>query len=110
MSSIIYFVSKRGENYVREFLLALPKKVAAKLVQQIKYLSIQGPMARFPYVRFLRDGIYELRGTFARLEPRIFYFFCGDKIVLTHGILKKTRTVPPEEIDRAKAIRSEYLN
>lgn len=109
MYRIIYFTSRRGEVYVREFLLALPEKVAAKLIERIGYLEAHGPKARFPYASPLKDKIYELRGTFGHYEPRILYFFQGNAAVLTHGFLKKTRAVPQEEIDRAKTIRAEHL-
>jgi len=68
-----------------------------------------GPLAKPQYVSSLGDKIYELRVTFAHYEPRVLYFFNNRDIVLTHGFLKKTRTVPREEIERAKGIRSEYL-
>jgi phage-related protein len=109
MYKIIYFVSGRGENFVRDFILSLPEKVGCKVAQHIKYLSIMGPLAKPQYVSSLGDKIYELRVTFAHYEPRVLYFFSNRDIVLTHGFLKKTRAVPREEIERAKRIRSEYL-
>lgn len=109
MYKTVYFVSRRGENFVRDFILSLPEKVGCKVAEHIKYLSIMGPLAKPQYVSSLGDKIYELRVTFAHYEPRVLYFFSDRDIVLTHGFLKKTRSVPREEIDRAKRIRSEYL-
>ena len=109
MYKVIYFVSRRGENFVKYFILSLPEKVGCKVAEHIKYLSIMGPLAKPQYVSSLGDKIYELRVTFAHYEPRVLYFFNNRDIVLTHGFLKKTRVVPREEIERAKRIRSEYL-
>lgn len=109
MYKVIYFVSRRGENFVRDFILSLPEKVGRKVAEHIKYLSLTGPLAKPQYVSSLGDKIYELRVTFAHYEPRVLYFFNNRDIVLTHGFLKKTRTVPREEIERAIRIRSEYL-
>jgi len=109
MYKVIYFVSRRGENFVRGFILSLPEKVGCKVAAHIKYLSLMGPLAKPQYVSSLGDKIYELRVTFAHYEPRILYFFNNRDIVLTHGFLKKTRAVPREEIERARRIRSEYL-
>lgn len=103
-------MSQRGEIFVRDFILSLPEKVGSKVAEHIKYLSLTGPLAKPPYVGFLRDKIYELRVTFGHFEPRILYFFNKHDIVLTHGFLKKTPAVPPEEINRAISIRKEYLS
>lgn len=110
MYKVIYAMSQWGEIFVRDFILSLPEKVGSKVAEHIKYLSLTGPLAKPPYVGFLRDKIYELRVTFGHLEPRILYFFNKHDIVLTHGFLKKTPAVPPEEINRAIAIRKEYLS
>ncbi|MEI7528697.1 MAG: type II toxin-antitoxin system RelE/ParE family toxin [Elusimicrobiota bacterium] len=108
MYKVIYFVSRRGENFVRDFILSLPGKVGCKVAEHIKYLSLTGPLAKSQYVSYLQDKIFELRVTFAHYEPRVLYFFSGSNIVLTHGFLKKTRAVPQAEIDRAKTIRNEF--
>jgi phage-related protein len=40
----------------------------------------------------------------------VFYFFFeGDRAILTHGIAKTTGKVPESEIDRAVAYRMDYL-
>jgi len=50
---------------------------------------------------YLRDGIYELRIMYKRIQYRVLYFFHGSSIiVLSHG-LKKTDLVPRIEIDKA---------
>ena len=49
----------------------------------------------------MRDGIYDLRVGFRRINYRILYFFHGRQaVVVSHAIVKK-RVVPPKEIDRA---------
>ena len=110
MYKVIYYVSRRGENFVRDFIFSLPEKAGSKVAEHIKYLSVMGPLAKPQYVSMLRDKIYELRVTFAHYEPRVLYFFNSGCIVLTHGFLKKTRAVPQEEIERAKHIRLDFLS
>jgi|APDee1175537692_1029409.scaffolds.fasta_scaffold30076_1 phage-related protein len=109
MFRVIYYVSRRGENYTGDFVRSLPRKVGKKTAEHVGYLSITGPLAKPQYVSYLEDRIFELRITFGHLEPRILYFFDGRDIVLTHGFLKKTRAVPPGEIERAKRIRADYM-
>ena len=109
MYRVIYYVSRRGENYAGDFIRGLQRKAGEKVAEQIGYLTIAGPLAKPQYVSYLCDRIFELRVTFGHLEPRVLYFFDGHDIVLTHGFLKKTRAVPSREIERAKRIRADYL-
>lgn len=39
----------------------------------------------------------------------MLYFFSGKIIVVTHGFLKKSSKVPPEEIERAKRSMNDYM-
>ncbi|MEE3452987.1 type II toxin-antitoxin system RelE/ParE family toxin [Dialister sp.] len=39
----------------------------------------------------------------------LYFFFIGRRIVLTNGFVKKTQKTPPEEIERAKRCRADYL-
>ena len=58
----------------------------------------------------LEDGIFELRAQSGSDITRVLYFFfVGRKIILTNGFVKKTPQTPPEELDRAKQYRSDYL-
>ncbi|SRR3989339_946679 len=109
MYRIRHFVSVRGEDHVDAFTGSLPKRIQGKILGRIGYLACYGPRAKPPYVKFLRDKIYELRLSFGNLEIRYLYFYDGDNIVLTHGFLKKTDAVPEREIERAINMRTEYF-
>ena len=39
----------------------------------------------------------------------LYFFFVGNKIIITHSFRKKTQKTPPEEIERAKEYRKDYL-
>ena len=43
------------------------------------------------------------------ISHMIYFFFIGDRAVLTHGFIKKTQKTPPREIERAKKIRDDYI-
>jgi len=49
------------------------------------------------------DKLFEIKD----FQIRMPCFRDGDVMVITHGFLKKRDAVPPEEIERAKRIRSE---
>jgi len=51
----------------------------------------------------------ELRISVSKEEARIFYFFTiGNRIILTHGFIKKTQKTPPKEIEKALAYKADY--
>ena len=64
-------------------------------------LESEGHELRRPIADLLRDGIYELRPSFAGVHYRILYFFHGNHaVVVSHGLTKR-REVPRVEIERA---------
>ncbi len=66
---------------------------------------------KIPYhcIKYLRDGVYELRVTYGNNELRIFFIYDGDTIViLLNGFKKKTQKTPPQEINKAIKLRKEY--
>lgn len=79
-------------------------------VRGLERLELLGPELRRPHVDYLRDDISELRVQTPSGRLRVFYFFFDRrKIVMTHGIRKKASQVPPAEVDRAIAYRTDYL-
>ena len=84
-----------------EWLDGLSPKARVKCLVRLKRLEDLGHELRRPEADFLRDGIYELRVSYQRVQYRMLYFFHGRKIVVvTHGIVKE-REVPGQDIERA---------
>lgn len=102
MYTIKFYVTARGESPFAAFLDSAQPKVKAKFLNLLDLLSRLGPDLKRPYADSLRDGVRELRVRFGNNQYRALYFFImGKTIVITHGILKNSERVPPEEIDRA---------
>lgn len=40
----------------------------------------------------------------------LYFFFVGNKAILTNGFVKKTQKTPEAEKDKAKKYRAEYLS
>jgi phage-related protein len=60
--------------------------------------------------KHLEDGIFELRTYLRDKIARTLYFYQkGAKIIITHGFIKKTEKTPRKEIEKAKALREQYL-
>jgi phage-related protein len=61
------------------------------------------------FVRFIRDGVYELRAEYESNIYRIFFIFDGGNIVvLFNGFQKKMQKTPENEIKRAIQLKDEY--
>lgn len=109
MFEIQFYCSKRGECPFQSFVQSTEPRVKAKFIKILDILEEHGPNLKRPYADFLRAGIYELRVRFGTNRYRAFYYYVVDKrIVITHGIVKKTDEVPPSEIEKALRYREDF--
>lgn len=93
-----------GESPVEDFVNALPTKVRARVRAHLTHLEAVGNRAAAPISEAVGEGLFALRVSVGRHEVRILYaFFPGQRIVLLHGFLKKTRTIPLRELETARA-------
>ena len=107
---IIFYDKADGTKPAEDFIYGLDEGMQAKMFRTIDMLEVLGPELRRPYSAPLGEGIFELRAQFGGDISRVLYFFIvNGRAVLTHGFTKKTRKTPPEEIERAKRYRAEYL-
>jgi len=61
------------------------------------------------FVRFIREGIYELRAEHNGNIYRAFFIFDeGNVVMLFNGFQKKTQKTPESEIHKAIQIKKEY--
>lgn len=96
------------ENYYKDFFDTLDKGTQEKILYGLLLLKTQD---RIPtkFVKFLRDGLYELRIEWQGNIYRIF--FCYDKgniVILFNGFQKKTQKTPEIEIKKAIKLKKEY--
>ena len=109
MFEIEFYSLPNGRKPVEDFMDSLPAKLRSKAIDSIKILRQYGNQLREPYSKPVGDGIFELRIKFASDISRIFYFFfIGNKIVLTNAYIKKTPKAPPGEIKLAKKYKADY--
>ncbi len=106
---VVFFRDSDASVPIKDWLDTLPKKVRAKCIDKIERLQALGHELRRPEADYLRDGIYELRPRFRNVRYRILYFFHGNiAAVISHGISKKTQTLPPVEIERAIRRKNQF--
>ena len=107
---IDFYTMLSGEEPAKEFLLSLSPKMRAKMFRTIDLLAQNGNALREPYSKPLRDGIMELRAKVGSDISRVLYFFVvGQRVILTHGFIKKTNKTPKAEIERAISYRQDFL-
>ena len=104
---VVLFMEDDSTVPLYEWLDKQPEKVQVKLMERVERLEEKGYEMRRPLADILRDKIYELRVGFNSKHYRILYFFCLDRAVLSHGLLKE-RIVPNKEIDLAIKRREKY--
>lgn len=73
------------------------------------YLFGEHPEEKFS-VKYVSDSIFELRTKQSSGLTRIFYFFYhGNRIILTNGHIKKSQNLNEKEFEKAKRYRDIYL-
>lgn len=95
-------------GYFEAFIGNLPERV----VQKIDYgLALLRTMDRLPskHMKYIEEGLFELRTEFEGNIYRTFFIFDGNEIVvLFNGFQKKGQKTPKKEIEKAKRIKKEY--
>lgn len=107
---VIFYETENGQKPVEDFLLSLNTKMRTKMVQMMEILEDKGLALRDPYTKPLGDGIFELRCKLASdISRALFFFYIGQKIIVTNGFIKKTMKTPQKEIRLAQERRADYI-
>lgn len=109
MFEVEFYDTSEGQCPVQEFLDSLEPKIKAKTLRTIDLLETNGPKLREPYSSSMGDGIFELRTKQGSNITRVFYFFfVGQKAILTNGFVKKTQKTSKADLDLARKYKSDY--
>ncbi|WP_368501552.1 type II toxin-antitoxin system RelE/ParE family toxin [Phascolarctobacterium sp.] len=109
MFDVDFYRLENGEAPVEIFLDSLNIKMRNKALDSLLLLEEFGNTLREPHSKHIESGIFELRIKFASDISRIFYFFyVGNKIILTNGFIKKTSKTPKSELNLAKKYKADY--
>lgn len=110
--TVRFYRTVDGKCPVQEFLDALPGKAAQKVAWVLKLLEDLDIVPATYFKKLVNtEEIWECRVQFGSNAYRLFCFFVDNSIVvLTHGFSKKSQKTPRQEIERAEALRRDYLS
>ena len=92
-------------GYFERFIETLSAKELLKLHYIISLLETED----VKFIKFIRDGLYELRMEYNSNIYRVFFIFDdGQVVVLFNGFQKKTQKTPSGEIEKALKIKEAY--
>lgn len=109
MYEVEFYEDEKERCPTAGLLNGLSIKIRAKVAKWIDLLKKEGPNLPRPYADIVRGKIRELRVSFGSNAYRFLYFFFGNKIIITHGFLKKTDEIPEEEIEKAERYMEDFL-
>lgn len=103
-----FFATGAGNEPVREWLKSLPVEERKQIGSDILAVQWAWPVGK-PLVDSLGGGLWEIRSSLGNRIARTFFIIENQEIILLHGLVKKTRTAPKQEIELARKRRAEYL-
>ena len=96
------------KHYFWDFIGTLSKEECRKIQRALDLLKVEDKIPRH-FIKFIRDGVYELRVNYGNNEFRIFFIYDGDTVVvLFNAFRKKTQKTPDNEIRKAIRLKEEY--
>ena len=96
------------KKYFVEFLSTLKDNEVKKIIYVIDMLKIRQRVSS-KYVKYIKDGLFELRAECDGNIFRVFFIFDeGNIVLLLNGFRKKTEKTPKQEIEKALKLKKEY--
>lgn len=92
-----FFETSRGDYPVQDFIDKQDKNTQSRIALSIGLLASQGPFLKPPYIKKLRNNLYELRIS-GKIAIRIFYTIQNNEYYLLHAFKKKSQKTPVREL------------
>ena len=99
----IFYRTEAGSEPLLSWLKAMDPKDRRLIGEDIKTVEFGWPVG-MPTCRPMGDGLYEVRTRLpgGRMVRVFFYIDRKQRMVLLHGIVKKTRATPDADLDLAR--------
>jgi len=106
---VIFFRTDAGNEPVRDWLLELTTNDKKTIGADILAVQWAWPVGK-PLVDSLGGGLWEVRSNLGNRIARVFFIIVDEEIILLHGIIKKSRTAPKQDLDLARKRQLLYVN
>ena len=102
---VLFFRTQFGREPVRDWLLELDRQDRKVIGEDIKLVQFRWPLG-MPLVRKLEPDLWEVRSHLdgGRIA-RVFFTVSGVEMALLHGIVKKSRKTPRQDLELARQRR-----
>lgn len=96
------------KDYFLKFYRALEAGTQKKIDYVLDVLKMQDRVSE-KFVKYIKDGIYEIRASHNGNIYRAFFIFDeGNIVMLFNGFQKKSQKTPSKEIAKALELKKEY--
>jgi phage-related protein len=96
------------KSYYKDFMASLSREEQLKIRRVLALFETQDLIPHH-YIKYVGNGIFELRITLPTRETRIFFIYDGETlVVLFNCFVKKTEKTPKKEIEKANKLKREY--
>ena len=96
------------KDYFLKFYRALEAGAQKKIDYVLDVLKMQDRVSE-KFVKYIKDGIYEIRASHNGNIYRAFFIFDeGNIVMLFNGFQKKSQKTPSKEIAKALELKKEY--
>jgi phage-related protein len=105
----IFYRTEAGNEPVREWLKAMTAEDRRRIGEDAKSVEFGWPLG-MPVCKALGGGLHEVRTDLSgnRTARVFFYIDRFQRLVVLHGIVKKTRKTPPEDLALARANKRKH--
>ncbi len=106
----VFFRTASGTEPGREWLQGLDKEDRIIIGKDIKTIEFGWPIG-MPTCRSIsnRKDLWEVRSKITRGRiARVLFYVYGSKMILLHGIIKKTQKTPDSDLDLAMKRKKEH--
>lgn len=96
------------KDYFLTFYRALEAGAQKKIDYVLDVIKMQDRVSE-KFVKYIKEGIYEIRASYNGNIYRAFFIFDeGNIVMLFNGFQKKSQKTPSKEIDKALELKKEY--
>ena len=103
--TVRFFRNANGKEPAREWLQKFSPEDKKVIGADIKLVQWKWPIGK-PLVDNLGKGLWEIRTKLGERIVRVFFFVLDEKIVILHGIIKKTQKTPQQDLKLARQRQS----